>query len=99
MAKIIGEALEQFKFSVDLVEVLGSADLVRVSQQVFRIDEDIGAHAITYGDFRPAGDDVLVLEPFEAVQQGKQSFLQDIVGVAVIDRRQNDQHGEKRPES
>lgn len=66
---------------------------------MFRVDEDVGAHTITYGDFRPPGDNVLVFELLEAVQQGQQSFLQDIVGVAVIDCRQHDQNGEKRPES
>lgn len=99
MAKVIGEALEQFELGVDLVEVFRPTDLVRVFQQVFRVDEDVGAHAITYGDFRLSSDDVLVLESLEAVQQGQQSFLEDVLAVTIINRREYNQHGEKGPES
>lgn len=70
MTKVIGEALEQFEFGVDLVKVFGPTDLVRVLKQVFRFDEDVGAHAITYSDFRLTSNDVLILKSLEAVQQG-----------------------------
>lgn len=68
MAEIIGEALEQLELGVDLVEVLGTADLLRVLEEIFRIDENVRAHAITYGHFRPPGDDVFVLELLETLQ-------------------------------
>lgn len=86
MTKVIGEALEQLKFGVDLVEMFGPANLIRVFQQVFRVDEYVSANAITYCNCRPTGDHVLALEPLKAVQQSQQTLLQHVVGVAIVYR-------------